>query len=92
MFDQFMENVVEEHNERRRCEGDAFVAKDMVDRLLQLADDPNLEVKLTRDSVKAFTQVCLYSRLISVLCNKRVLNQSLLLYRTSSPAAPRAPQ
>ncbi|OEL38936.1 Flavonoid 3'-monooxygenase [Dichanthelium oligosanthes] len=31
MFDQFMENVVEEHNERRQREGDAltFVAKDM---------------------------------------------------------------
>ncbi|TKW33357.1 hypothetical protein SEVIR_2G228900v4 [Setaria viridis] len=56
MFDRFMENVVEEHNERRWREGDAFVAKDMVDRLLQLADDPNLEVKFTRDSVKAFTQ------------------------------------
>nr|CAB3457169.1 unnamed protein product [Digitaria exilis] len=56
MFNRFMENVAEEHNQRRQREGDAFVAKDMVDRLLQLADDPNLEVKLTRDSVKAFTQ------------------------------------
>ncbi|CAN6182439.1 unnamed protein product [Urochloa humidicola] len=56
MFDRFMENVVEEHDQRRRREGDAFVARDMVDRLLQLADDPSLEVKLTRNSVKAFTQ------------------------------------
>ncbi|GJM98689.1 hypothetical protein PR202_ga15719 [Eleusine coracana subsp. coracana] len=56
MFDRFMENVLEEHDERRRREGDAFVVKDMVDRLLQLADDPNLEVKLTRDRVKGFTQ------------------------------------
>ncbi|CAL5064204.1 unnamed protein product [Urochloa decumbens] len=56
MFDRFMENVVEEHEQRRRREGDAFVARDMVDRLLQLADDPSLEVKLTRNSVKAFTQ------------------------------------
>ncbi|CAN1169141.1 Cytochrome P450 71AU50 [Linum perenne] len=30
--------------------------KDMVDVLLQLADDPNLEVKLDRRGVKAFTQ------------------------------------
>lgn len=57
MFDRFMENVLEEHDERRRREGDAFVARDMVDRLLQLADDPNLEVKLTRDRVKGFAQV-----------------------------------
>ncbi|CAL5088131.1 unnamed protein product [Urochloa decumbens] len=56
MFDRFMENVVEEHDQRRRREGDAFVARDMVDRLLQLAEDPSLEVKLTRNSVKAFTQ------------------------------------
>ncbi|CAN6217812.1 unnamed protein product [Urochloa humidicola] len=56
MFDRFMENVVEEHDQRRRREGDAFVASDMVDRLLQLADDPCLEIKLTRNSVKAFTQ------------------------------------
>ncbi|EER98975.1 cytochrome P450 71A1 [Sorghum bicolor] len=56
MFDRFMENVVEEHNERRLREGDEFVPQDMVDRLLQLADDPSLDVKLTRDSVKAFTQ------------------------------------
>ncbi|KAK2645217.1 hypothetical protein Ddye_020412 [Dipteronia dyeriana] len=33
-----------------------FVTKDMVDLLLQLADDPNLEVKLNYDSVKGFTQ------------------------------------
>ncbi|TVU09722.1 hypothetical protein EJB05_43215, partial [Eragrostis curvula] len=57
MFGRFMENVLEEHSERRRREGDAFVAKDMVDRLLQLADDPDLEVKLTRDRVKGFTQL-----------------------------------
>ncbi|KAL6655500.1 hypothetical protein ACP70R_006326 [Stipagrostis hirtigluma subsp. patula] len=56
MFDRFLEDVVDEHNERRRREGGGFVAMDMMDRLLQLADDPSLEVKLTRDSVKAFTQ------------------------------------
>uniref|UniRef100_A0A0D9WQK5 Uncharacterized protein n=1 Tax=Leersia perrieri TaxID=77586 RepID=A0A0D9WQK5_9ORYZ len=56
MFDRFLEHVVDEHNERRRREGESFVAKDMVDVLLQFADDPNLEVKLKRDGVKAFTQ------------------------------------
>jgi hypothetical protein len=30
----------------------------MLDILLQVADDPNLEVKLDRIGVKAFTQVC----------------------------------
>jgi cytochrome P450 len=72
MFNQFMENVVEEHNERRLREGDAFVPQDMVDRLLQLADDPSLDVKLTRDSVKAFTQVyCLCTRKILMLIRNK---------------------
>ncbi|WOL12150.1 hypothetical protein Cni_G20915 [Canna indica] len=55
-FDRFLEHVLDKHNERRRREGSDFVAKDMVDVLLQLADDPNLEVKLERNGVKAFTQ------------------------------------
>ncbi|RLN34399.1 flavonoid 3-monooxygenase [Panicum miliaceum] len=56
MFDRFLEHVVEEHNQRRLREGKSFVAKDMVDVLLQIADDPALEVELNRESVKAFTQ------------------------------------
>lgn len=56
-FDRFLEHVLDEHNERRKGVKD-YVAKDMVDVLLQLADDPNLEVKLGRHGVKAFTQVC----------------------------------
>ncbi|KAI9102911.1 hypothetical protein K1719_023350 [Acacia pycnantha] len=54
-FDRFMEHVLDEHNERRRGIVD-YVAKDMVDVLLQLADDPTLEVKLERHGIKAFTQ------------------------------------
>lgn len=59
-FDRFLEHVLDEHNERRQREGEGFVARDMVDVLLQLADDPNLDVKLERHGVKAFTQVSLY--------------------------------
>ncbi|KAF3452022.1 hypothetical protein FNV43_RR08118 [Rhamnella rubrinervis] len=54
-FDRFLEHVLDEHNERRKRVKDS-VAKDMVDVLLKLADDPNLDVKLERHSVKAFTQ------------------------------------
>jgi cytochrome P450 len=57
MFDRFLEHVMDVHSERRRIEGERFVAKDMVDVLQQLADDPNLEVQLSRDNVKAITQV-----------------------------------
>ena len=56
-FDRFLEHVLDEHNERRRgVKG--YVARDMVDVLLQLAEDPNLDVKLERNGVKAFTMVC----------------------------------
>ncbi|KAL6645964.1 hypothetical protein ACP70R_017572 [Stipagrostis hirtigluma subsp. patula] len=56
MFDAFMEYVLDEHGERRRREGEGFVARDMVDVLMQLTDDPALEVKLGCVGVKAFTQ------------------------------------
>ncbi|CAO2202095.1 unnamed protein product [Urochloa humidicola] len=60
VFDTFMEHVVDEHAARRRREGAGFVARDMVDVLMDLADgdDPasDSEVKLGRVGVKAFTQ------------------------------------
>ncbi|XP_021758708.1 cytochrome P450 71A1-like [Chenopodium quinoa] len=55
-FDRFLEHVLDEHNARREIEKENWVPKDMVDVLLQLADDPNNEVKLERIGVKAFTQ------------------------------------
>ncbi|XP_021716536.1 cytochrome P450 71A1-like [Chenopodium quinoa] len=55
-FDMFMEHVLDEHNARRENEKENWVPKDMVDVLLQLADDPTLEVKLERVGVKAFSQ------------------------------------
>ncbi|KAG2635269.1 dimethylnonatriene synthase-like [Panicum virgatum] len=55
-FDRFLEHVLDVHNERRQLEGDRFVARDMVDVLLQRADDPNLEVPMSRDNVKALVQ------------------------------------
>ncbi|KAF0915234.1 hypothetical protein E2562_034601 [Oryza meyeriana var. granulata] len=57
MFDQFLEYVLDEHDNRRHREGESFVAKDMVDVLLNVASDPGQEVKFSRDSVKAFTQL-----------------------------------
>ncbi|KAF7134533.1 hypothetical protein RHSIM_Rhsim08G0240000 [Rhododendron simsii] len=55
-FDRFLEHVLDEHNARKKEEAGNFVAKDMVDVLLQFAEDPNLEIKLERHGVKAFTQ------------------------------------
>ncbi|OEL32947.1 Flavonoid 3'-monooxygenase [Dichanthelium oligosanthes] len=56
ILDRFLNHILDEHDRRRRLEGDSFMARDLVDVLLQLADDPNLEVQLTRDNVKALTQ------------------------------------
>ncbi|KAI9119703.1 hypothetical protein K1719_009092 [Acacia pycnantha] len=53
-FDRFLEHVLKEHEERIKGVED-FVAKDMVDVLLKLAEDPTLEVKLQRHTIKALT-------------------------------------
>ncbi|KAK1631059.1 hypothetical protein QYE76_005374 [Lolium multiflorum] len=55
-FDRFLEHVVEEHDRQRRPKGESFVANDMVDVLLEIASDPNLEVRIDRDGIKAFIQ------------------------------------
>lgn len=57
MFDRFLEHVLDEHDGRRRREGERFVPVDVVDQLLQLADDPDLEVPIQRDGIKAFIMV-----------------------------------
>ncbi|CAO2034693.1 unnamed protein product [Urochloa humidicola] len=46
----FMEHVIDEHGERRRREGEGFVAKDLLDVLM----DPTLDLEVTH--VKGFTQ------------------------------------
>ncbi|GLT54724.1 hypothetical protein SLA2020_279000 [Shorea laevis] len=53
-IDRFYDHVFDDHKVKRGV-GD-FVPKDMVDLLLQLVDDPNTDVKLTYDNVKALTQ------------------------------------
>ncbi|KAK6941286.1 Cytochrome P450, partial [Dillenia turbinata] len=54
-LDRFYQHVLDEHR-ARRAEAKKYEPKDMVDLLLQLADDPSVEVKLTFDGVKGFTQ------------------------------------
>ncbi|KAG5530769.1 hypothetical protein RHGRI_025668 [Rhododendron griersonianum] len=55
-FDRFLDHVIADHKAKREANKDNFVAKDMVDVVLQLADDPNLEVKLNSDGVKGLLQ------------------------------------
>ncbi|XP_057793711.1 trimethyltridecatetraene synthase-like [Salvia miltiorrhiza] len=54
-LDEFIEFVIDDHQARRAAEK-GFPPKDVVDMLLVMAEKPNLEVKLTRDCVKALLQ------------------------------------
>ncbi|CAN6196922.1 unnamed protein product [Urochloa humidicola] len=63
IYDRFYEQILDEHEERRRADAAAageFVASDLVDVLLELAEEgrsePSSEAKLTRVGVKAFIQ------------------------------------
>ena len=53
-FDQFIDHVFDEHKAKKEGVKD-FVPKDIVNVLLQLADD--LDIRLTYDNIKAFIQV-----------------------------------
>ncbi|KAJ8434827.1 hypothetical protein Cgig2_022106 [Carnegiea gigantea] len=55
-LDRFLDHVLDEHNSRREKEKQNWVAKDMVDVLLELAGDPTLEVKLETIGVKALIE------------------------------------
>ncbi|CAA3026137.1 flavonoid 3 -monooxygenase-like [Olea europaea subsp. europaea] len=55
-FDRFHEYVLDYHKSKRDVNVKDFVPKDMADVLLQLSEDPNLGVKLTRDCVKGLMQ------------------------------------
>ena len=57
-FDRFHDYVLEKHRARR--EADDFVASDMMDMLLKLADDPEIEVKLNTDMIKGIIQVSVF--------------------------------
>ncbi|OMO91794.1 Cytochrome P450 [Corchorus olitorius] len=56
-LDRFHQHVFDEHKRKKEeLMMNDFVAQDMVDLLLQLADDPDIDVKLTYDGVRGFTQ------------------------------------
>ncbi|XP_062087059.1 trimethyltridecatetraene synthase-like [Humulus lupulus] len=56
-FDRFHDHVLDEHKTKReQGQKGNFVPKDMVDFLLELSENPDLEVKLSYDSIKAFIQ------------------------------------
>ncbi|KAK4383518.1 Trimethyltridecatetraene synthase [Sesamum angolense] len=54
-LDRLYSYVLDDHLTRKAARTD-FIPEDVLDSLLQLAEDSNLEIKLTRDHVKALTQ------------------------------------
>lgn len=65
-LDKFNNVVLDDHKAKREADKN-FVPRDMVDVLLQQAEDPNLEVKLNTASVKGLMQVCLSFSLFILL-------------------------
>ncbi|KAI4387129.1 hypothetical protein MLD38_004983 [Melastoma candidum] len=58
-FDSLVERIIKEHEEDRKGEGKAkqSAAKDLLHVLLNISQDPNAEMKLTRENIKAFILV-----------------------------------
>ncbi|KAK8706924.1 hypothetical protein V6N13_057996 [Hibiscus sabdariffa] len=60
-LDRFYDYVLDEHKRKKKELAKDFVPRDMVELLLQISDDPDIDVKLTYDGVRGFTQVHLIS-------------------------------
>lgn len=58
-FQTMMERIIEEHEEARKEEkrGGNNEVKDLLDILLDIAEDESLEIRLTRQDIKAFVLV-----------------------------------
>ncbi|KAI3772562.1 hypothetical protein L6452_03751 [Arctium lappa] len=52
-FDVLVEKIIVEHEDERRKK-DKDEMKDVLDMLLKISEDDNIEMKLTRDNIKAF--------------------------------------
>ncbi|KAL4284376.1 hypothetical protein GQ457_16G002390 [Hibiscus cannabinus] len=54
-LDRFLDHVFDEHKRRKEELRKDFVPENMVDLLLQLAEDPDLDVKLSYDALRGLT-------------------------------------
>lgn len=52
-LDKFYEHILDEHYDKRKSVKDSGAIKDLADVLVQLAQDPTLEVKPKRHHIKA---------------------------------------
>ncbi|KAL8482426.1 hypothetical protein ACS0TY_028558 [Phlomoides rotata] len=82
-LDRVFNYVIDEHLAKRAKDKD-FVAKDIVDVFLQISEDPNLDVELTRDCVKALIQNLLLGGIDTSACTVewaicKILRQSRIM-------------
>ena len=69
MFDTMVESVIREHQEemkKRKENGEGAYVKDLLDILLEIHEDESTEIKLTRENVKAFIFVRIFSNFHTV--------------------------
>lgn len=71
-FDEMMEKIIEEHqNKRMKSKEDGKegnVVQDLLGILLDIAEDPSSEIKLTRDNIKAVIMVKSHSISFASFC------------------------
>lgn len=82
-FDMMLDKIIKEHEEARKINkktgGDDNAPKDLLDILLNISEDENSEMKLTRENIKAFILVRSLSNLMHefLLFNTSLIHQLL---------------
>ncbi|KAH7511013.1 hypothetical protein FEM48_ZijujUnG0057600 [Ziziphus jujuba var. spinosa] len=84
-FDTMMERIIKEHEEARKKEkkinggGDDHGVKDLLDILLDIAEDERSEIRLTRENIKAFI---LESDIVNLPYLQATVKETLRLHPT----------
>lgn len=61
LYDKLVERIIREHEEERRKKKDKDEVKDLLDILLNVSEDDSMELKVSRENIKAFILVINYS-------------------------------
>ncbi|KAL7590316.1 hypothetical protein Lser_V15G38575 [Lactuca serriola] len=54
LYDKLVERIIREHEEERRKKKDKDEVKDLLDILLNVSEDDSMELKVSRENIKAF--------------------------------------
>lgn len=56
-YDKFIERIISEHEDEKKHKKKNEEVKDLLDILLKISEDETMEIKLTKDNIKAFILV-----------------------------------